>query len=59
MFSQKYYPICRVERSTVSLSDPEYEYRPAHYEEIRCISSGHIDKSDNTVCDNCWISSSN
>lgn len=46
---QKYYSICLTERTTVTLTDSEYEYRPSHYEEIRCISNGYNDRSDKTV----------
>ncbi|XP_077301931.1 uncharacterized protein LOC143922537 isoform X2 [Arctopsyche grandis] len=47
---QKYYSICLTERTTVTLTDSEYEYRPSHYEEIRCISNGYNDRSDKTIC---------
>ncbi|XP_060809585.1 uncharacterized protein LOC106133891 [Amyelois transitella] len=50
---QKHYPICHIERKIRKLNTNEYEYRPAYYEEVKCISTEEkgIEKGrSNEIC---------
>ncbi|XP_049886301.1 uncharacterized protein LOC126380742 [Pectinophora gossypiella] len=49
--AQKHYPICHLERKIKRLNTNEYEYRPAYYEEVRCLSSNVEDVGvTNEIC---------
>ncbi|CAF4751274.1 unnamed protein product [Pieris macdunnoughi] len=49
--AKKHYPICHFDRKIQRLNTLEYEYRPAYYEEIRCINSDFEDIRDsNEIC---------
>ncbi|XP_030031146.1 uncharacterized protein LOC115447985 [Manduca sexta] len=48
---QKHYPICHLERKIRKLNTNEYEYRPAYYEEVRCVVSSNDEiGATNEIC---------
>ncbi|KAJ8737776.1 hypothetical protein PYW08_000371 [Mythimna loreyi] len=48
---QKHHHICHLERKIKKLNTNEYEYRPAYYEEVRCIMTSADEYGEsNEVC---------
>ncbi|XP_063393417.1 uncharacterized protein LOC134678693 [Cydia fagiglandana] len=53
---QKHSPLCHLERKIRKLSTTEYEYRPAYYEEVRCVASGEGGNVSNEICSSLGLS---
>ncbi|XP_073954869.1 uncharacterized protein isoform X2 [Choristoneura fumiferana] len=52
----KHLPICNLKRKIRRLNTNEYEYRPAYYEEVLCVTSGEEKGVSNGVCSGLGLS---
>ncbi|XP_037977463.1 uncharacterized protein LOC105380499 isoform X2 [Plutella xylostella] len=49
-FPSQHFPICHLERKIRRLNTIEYEYRPAFYEEVRCVERSPENDINNEIC---------